>query len=89
MAGVVIATHQAQRAAALLGATAMLREVTDAAIPPAEREDYDGIVAAVRRVLGDEAYAAAHHAGRRLTEDEAIAVVLTVANASGCIPPKP
>ncbi len=43
---------------------------------PADRADYDRIVATVRAQLGEEAFAAAWEAGRAMTLDDAIAEAL-------------
>ena len=45
-------------------------------IRPAARENYDSRVAAARKALGEEVFAAAWKAGRAMTMDEAAAYAL-------------
>jgi hypothetical protein len=73
MAGVVGAQGQGERAARLLGATAAQFEAIGAAMWSADQIDYQRNAAALRAVLGQEAFAAAWDAGRALTLEQAIA----------------
>jgi tetratricopeptide (TPR) repeat protein len=69
------------RAARLLGAAAMLQEASGATVPPREQVEPERTSAAVRRVLGDAAFAVAWRAGRALTMEQAIAEALAEAPA--------
>lgn len=70
-----------EHAARLHGAAAALRTRIGAPIPPAERETVRGTVALVRQALGDEAFATAEAAGRRLTPEEAMTEALALTDA--------
>jgi non-specific serine/threonine protein kinase len=59
------------RAARLFGAASRLREELGATLPPFERELNERALAAVRRQLGEVAYAAAWAEGRAMTLEEA------------------
>jgi predicted ATPase/transcriptional regulator with XRE-family HTH domain len=64
------------RAARLLGAAAVLREVLGAPQPPIERSDTEQAVAAARVALGEERWAAAFAAGQSLSLEAAISEAL-------------
>jgi predicted ATPase/DNA-binding CsgD family transcriptional regulator len=66
------ARKQPEESARLLGAAATLCEAVGFALPHAERIDYDGVSAAVRRALGGKAYVRAVEEGRALTVGQAI-----------------
>jgi hypothetical protein len=61
-----------ERAARLLGAAAALRESCSLPIPPIERSDRDGVIAAVRSSLGETVFAVDWAAGRASPLDQAI-----------------
>ncbi len=63
---------QPERRARLFGAAEALRASIGAPIPPADRDEYDGEVAAVRAALTKEACEAAWAAGRAMTLEEAV-----------------
>jgi DNA-binding CsgD family transcriptional regulator len=73
LAGVAVDLGQPERAARLLGGADRLRDVVGEGVPPglAERRARD--VAAVRRRIGAERYAAAHAAGAALSDRDLIA----------------
>jgi hypothetical protein len=68
---------QGEQAARLLGAVAVLRETIGA--PQPEQADVEEVVAAAQAALGEEAWAAAFGAGRRLSLERAIAEALALA----------
>jgi predicted ATPase/class 3 adenylate cyclase len=69
-----IAAHQGDgdRAARLFGAASRLRQEIGTTLPPFERELNERALAAVRRQLGEEAYAAAWASGRTMTLEELV-----------------
>jgi tetratricopeptide (TPR) repeat protein len=76
LAGVMTAQSQPQRAARLLAAVEAWWVMNNAQMEPADRADYDRIVADARAQLGEEAFAAAWEAGRAMTLEQAIAEAL-------------
>jgi predicted ATPase/DNA-binding XRE family transcriptional regulator len=76
LAGVAAAAGQPERAARLFGATEARLEAIGARISPSNRSDYGRNVAAVRRDLGDEAFAAAWARGRAMTTEQAVACAI-------------
>jgi len=76
MARVLLAQAESERAAHLLGAAAAVRMAIGAPRPPSEHKAYEGMVAAVRAALGNDAFAAMWAAGAALPLEEAIAEVL-------------
>jgi hypothetical protein len=65
-----------RRAVRLLGAAAALRETCGLPVPPIDRADREQQVAALRRSLGEEAFAAAWAAGQAMSLHEAVAFAL-------------
>jgi len=63
LAAIVCASGRADESARLLGKADALFAETGLVLDPADRPEYESAVAAVRAVLGDEAYAAAYTAG--------------------------
>jgi len=59
-------------AAELLGAAAALRQAVGAALSPAEQAEFDGTVAAMRTVLGADAFQKAWEAGQAMTLADAV-----------------
>jgi predicted ATPase len=64
LAGIAHTQGQMEQAARLFGAASALRDRIGHPLSPADRPAYDRDVAAVRKTLGDEAFAAAWAAGR-------------------------
>jgi DNA-binding NarL/FixJ family response regulator len=92
MAMVAVGAGAAEDAARLLGAAAAQREALGYVFEIPERERYGRAVAAVRAVLGDDAFAAAEATGRLLSLDEAVAEAKAVAlavQAGRAAPPAP
>jgi len=67
---------QSSRAARLGGAASALRESIGSPRSPAEQEEIDQQVAAVREALGEAAFAAAWDAGRAMTWEQAVEYAL-------------
>ncbi|MCW3099618.1 MAG: adenylate/guanylate cyclase protein [Chthonomonadaceae bacterium] len=63
---------QEERGIRLWGAAAMLRETIGSPLPPADREKQEHEAAAVREVLGEDAFALAWTEGRAMTMEQAI-----------------
>ena len=76
----VVASTSRERAARMCGMVATLRETRGTARPPAEQAPYERAVAAIRRALGEQEFAAAVAAGRALPLEEAIVEALAVAD---------
>jgi tetratricopeptide (TPR) repeat protein len=72
LARVAVAQVRMERAARLCGTAAALREDVGWPLPPAKRAEHDRTVAAVRRSLGEEAFAAVWARGHALPLEEAI-----------------
>ena len=72
--------RQPKAAACLYAASAALRDVLGLPLPPLARVDVDHDVAAIRRVAGEEAFAAAWARGRAMTLDQAIEWIMTLPN---------
>ncbi len=72
LAALATATKQAERAARLFGVAEAMRETLKSPTPSSERAAYDQSVAALRALLGEEAFAAAWAQGRSMTLEEAI-----------------
>jgi tetratricopeptide (TPR) repeat protein len=81
LAAVLAATGAAGPAATVVAAAQAAAQATGASLEPFEQEIHEQTIEAVRRALGDEAFAVAWEAGSRLTVDEAAERV--VAGASG------
>ncbi|HUG64376.1 MAG TPA: tetratricopeptide repeat protein, partial [Gaiellaceae bacterium] len=64
-----------EEAALLLGAAEALRDAIGAPISPSLADDYESTVAATRSLVDAERFAAAWSRGRRMTPEEALAVV--------------
>lgn len=73
LAAAVAAQGQTAHAARLYAAATTLREAIGAPLAPTERSGYEHAVAALRGVLGDDAFAAAWAAGQALSLEEVIA----------------
>jgi predicted ATPase/DNA-binding CsgD family transcriptional regulator len=69
MAGVSFARRQFNRAVQLLGAAEALREVMHSPLSPADRLEYDGIVAAARAALGEDPFKNAWTDGQALAAE--------------------
>jgi tetratricopeptide (TPR) repeat protein len=76
----VVASTSPERAARMCGMVATLRETRGTARPPAEQAPYERAVAAIRRALGEQEFAAAVAAGSALPLEEAIVEALAVAD---------
>ncbi len=72
------ASRSPDRAAQLFAATAAIRQSIGGSRPPAEEAPCEQAVAAIRRALGEPAFAAANVAGRALTPDQAVAAALAI-----------
>ncbi|HEY6406565.1 MAG TPA: response regulator transcription factor, partial [Ktedonobacteraceae bacterium] len=72
LAGVVATQGEPVWATRLWGAAAALRDTIGAPMPPIERAGYEQATAAVRRHLGEKAFAAAWAEGRRLTPEQVL-----------------
>jgi tetratricopeptide (TPR) repeat protein len=64
----------AERAARLLGAADAIRDALGASIRPSMRVEVDQLVAGLQADLGEGAYRQAWEAGRRLSQEEAVAM---------------
>ena len=80
--GVAAGQGQPERAARLVGAGEGRLTAIGAPVPAAYRDLYMHVVAGVRRVLGEEAYATAFAAGRALSPERAVAEALDDAGAA-------
>jgi tetratricopeptide (TPR) repeat protein len=76
LAGILGARGKPEEAARLFGATERLMETIGLVPPPADRQDYERNVAAVRASLGESLFAAAWAGGRALSVDEAFECAL-------------
>ena len=65
-----------KRAARLLGATLALRPGSKTEMPSHLRDEFEGQVAAMREVMGDEIFERAYAAGAAMSLDEATAYAL-------------
>jgi non-specific serine/threonine protein kinase len=79
LAGATFALGEGERAARLFGAAAALHERLGTPLPPAIRPAYDRTIAALRRSLGETAFAAAWSAGGALSPEEMAALALGAA----------
>lgn len=71
--GAVRAAHgRPEENARLFGAATKLCEVAAYSLPHAEKIEYDGVSAAVRKALGEKAYAQAIAEGRAMKLDQAV-----------------
>jgi len=77
-AHVAVAQGQPGRATRLLGAADALRAAIGVPIPPTDQAGYDRAVIAARKILGDDAFAAAWAAGAALSLEQAITLALEV-----------
>jgi hypothetical protein len=73
---IAIAQSQPQTAARFFGAAEAARESLEAQMTPAEREEYDRHLSALRAQLSEAEFAAAWAEGRALSLDEAVAYAL-------------
>jgi DNA-binding NarL/FixJ family response regulator len=73
----------------LLGAATRVREATGIKVEPHNLARYERSLAAVRGILGDEAFAAAQDAGRALPIEEAIAAADAIFAAQSVAAPEP
>jgi DNA-binding NarL/FixJ family response regulator len=76
LAAVDMARRRARRAARLLAAAAVLREITGAPPSPLERREQEAVLQRIQLVLGPDAIAAEEAAGRAMTPDEAVEYAL-------------
>ncbi|MEA2584129.1 MAG: hypothetical protein QOF33_2214 [Thermomicrobiales bacterium] len=81
LAGVALVRGEAERAATLFGAAEAQREAGGSARQPVFRAPYAHHVAAARKALGEDAFAAAWSAGRAMALEQAIEDALAVAAA--------
>ncbi|MBI1742496.1 tetratricopeptide repeat protein [Candidatus Acetothermia bacterium] len=65
-----------QRAVQLFGAAESLRVAASSPMSPADRAEYDPILAAARTALGEDVFAAAQAEGRAMTLEQAVAYAL-------------
>src|SRR5262249_30999774 len=81
-----LAQHEASsdRAVRLWGATSALREAIGSMLAPHRQEELESEMAAVRKSMGDAAFAAAWEAGRAMAMEQAIHYAL---KRSGTSPP--
>jgi len=80
LAGMAARQGQPARAARMWGAASALRDAIGMRLPLEEEERFAGPVAAVRELLGEDAYAAAWEEGRAQPFDQVVAEALTVGN---------
>ncbi len=78
IAGAAGMTNQAEPAARLLGAAEILREIIGSTIPPAERANYERIVAIVRNQLDETTFERAWAEGRAMAIEQAVACALEI-----------
>ena len=76
LAWVAVAQSHVSRAVRLGGAAESLWEAINIPLALEERADHDRAVQAMRRALGEEAFAVACAEGRALSLDQAIALAL-------------
>lgn len=82
LAAVAAARQQAERAAHLLGAAEALRAAIGVPLSPDDRVRHERTVAALRRRLGEPAFAAAWASGRALSREAAVAQAIADAPAA-------
>jgi non-specific serine/threonine protein kinase len=75
-ANLAMAQGQATRAVRLLGAADTAREVAGSPLPPSEREEQDGIIAAARSALEEGAFAVLWAEGQAMSLEQAIEYAL-------------
>jgi predicted ATPase/DNA-binding CsgD family transcriptional regulator len=80
---------ESARAARLWGAAGALRDAIHALLPPSYEADQAPHVAAVRKALGEKAFAAHHAEGRLLTVEEALALAGERVSAEPALPAGP
>lgn len=93
LAGVAVKERRLEQAARLFGAAEALREAIHTALPPAQRPEHDGHVAALRANLDETVLAATWAQGRAMEPDQAIDYALApdtprvsrARRASGCL----
>jgi predicted ATPase/DNA-binding NarL/FixJ family response regulator len=88
-AALVVARHEYDTAARLLGAAAALRERFAAPLPDADRAAFRALAKRVRGVLGPDADDLARHAGRALPEATAVHLLLDAVAGSTSRPVPP
>jgi tetratricopeptide (TPR) repeat protein len=76
LGGVASVRRQPERAARLLGVTTALLDAMHSTLDPADRLDYERIVANVQAQLDETSYATAWTEGRAMTVEQAIAYAL-------------
>jgi DNA-binding CsgD family transcriptional regulator len=77
----VVATHQPDRAARLLGAAVAMRDRDDWLRDQVEAPAYERAVATIRTALGEPAFEAAWNAGKRMSEEDVLAEVDSLVDA--------
>jgi hypothetical protein len=80
LAGMAARQGQPARAARMWGAASALRDAIGTRLPLEEEERFAGPVAAVRELLGEDAFAAAWEEGRAQPLDQVVAEALAVGN---------
>ena len=79
LAAAAFGQGQPERAARLFAAASAVRERVGAPLPPIFQSTHDGALAAVRRTLGEDAFAATWAAGQALSLEESLAPALAPA----------
>ena len=87
VASLAAAQGDAERAAWLFGAAAVLTEAIGLASAWPERGLHERAIAGARAALGDDAFAVAFDAGRRLPREQVLAEVEAVLDAAAATPP--
>ncbi|MGA7668904.1 MAG: tetratricopeptide repeat protein, partial [Nitrolancea sp.] len=77
---VLAARGEHQRAAHFMAASDRLREEMNLRLPPANRSEYEAVVARIQDALGDVAYAEARERGSTLSIDQAVDEALMVSD---------
>jgi predicted ATPase/class 3 adenylate cyclase len=80
LAGMAARQGQPARAARMWGAASALRDAIGTRLPLEEEQRFAGPVAAVRELLGEEAFVAAWEEGRAQPLDQVVAEALTLGN---------
>jgi len=62
----------------MIGAASALREAIGVPVSPAERHDYEQIIAHVRSALDEHTFTAAWRIGRNLSADQAVAEAIAM-----------
>ncbi len=77
LAGVEESRGRPSRAAQLLGTAEAVRRAIGVPLPPADREEHDRTVSALRNDLGGDKYEAARTEGAAMTLDQVIGYALS------------